>query len=70
MLDPHDTHTQLDDAAALDERRHTSTTSLYTALLGTLPVEDRLWVIDVVARHAQTQAEADRNGDTLSGPVW
>jgi hypothetical protein len=61
----------LDDAAQVDEGRRTSSiTSLYQALLGSLPEEDQRWVLDVVARHRQAEREAEERGETLAGPAW
>lgn len=61
----------LDDAAQVDEGRRTSAiTSLYQALLGSLPEEDQHWVLDVVARHRQAEREAEERGETLAGPAW
>lgn len=61
----------LDDAAAVDEsRRHSAMTSLYRALLLSLPEQDQQWVLDVVARHREAERQAEERGDPLPGPAW
>jgi hypothetical protein len=61
----------LDQAAAVDEgRRSSSTTSLYLALLSSLPQQDQEWVLDVVARHRKEEREAEERGEPLAGPAW
>jgi hypothetical protein len=61
----------LDQAAEVDEGRRTSSmTSLYRALLFSLPAEDQQWVLDVVAKHRQAAVEAEARGEPLAGPAW